>query len=253
MFLEKGQVRFEGPAAELAERDDLARAVFLGTRGRLMPVLADARHVAARVRRLRRRASSIGLLAMGIVLVYRSTRVINFAVGNMGLVGAGLLVAAGRRSTTSRSGSRAVVALVVGTLYGAIMELVVIRRLFDAPRVIVLVATIGIAQLSLAILTAYPDITDRGATFPQAIGRTHEIGVACRDHRRAARRSSIVVPIVAVAARRGSSTARSFGKTRQGVGREPRPRPAQRHQPEAGLDCSCGPIAGFAGHAVDDR
>ena len=29
-----------------------------------------------------------GLLAMGIVLVYRATRVINFAVGNMGLVGA---------------------------------------------------------------------------------------------------------------------------------------------------------------------
>ncbi len=30
VFLEKGQVRFEGPASELAERDDLARAVFLG-------------------------------------------------------------------------------------------------------------------------------------------------------------------------------------------------------------------------------
>jgi len=33
IFLEKGQVRFSGPAAELAERDDLARAVFLGTDG----------------------------------------------------------------------------------------------------------------------------------------------------------------------------------------------------------------------------
>jgi ABC-type branched-subunit amino acid transport system ATPase component len=33
VFLEKGQVRFEGPAAELADRDDLARAVFLGTEG----------------------------------------------------------------------------------------------------------------------------------------------------------------------------------------------------------------------------
>ena len=30
IFLEKGRVRFEGPAAELLERDDLARAVFLG-------------------------------------------------------------------------------------------------------------------------------------------------------------------------------------------------------------------------------
>lgn len=33
VFMEKGQIRFEGPAAELAERDDLARAVFLGTEG----------------------------------------------------------------------------------------------------------------------------------------------------------------------------------------------------------------------------
>jgi ABC-type branched-subunit amino acid transport system ATPase component len=30
IFLEKGQIRFEGPARELLERDDLARAVFLG-------------------------------------------------------------------------------------------------------------------------------------------------------------------------------------------------------------------------------
>ncbi|MBL8776800.1 MAG: MFS transporter [Acidimicrobiales bacterium] len=33
VFMEKGQVRFEGVAAELAERDDLVRAVFLGAEG----------------------------------------------------------------------------------------------------------------------------------------------------------------------------------------------------------------------------
>ena len=33
VFLEKGRVRFEGPRGELAERDDLARAVFLGREG----------------------------------------------------------------------------------------------------------------------------------------------------------------------------------------------------------------------------
>jgi len=33
VFLEKGQVRFTGPARELGERDDLARAVFLGKEG----------------------------------------------------------------------------------------------------------------------------------------------------------------------------------------------------------------------------
>ena len=33
IFLEKGEVRFEGPAARLLERDDLARAVFFGADG----------------------------------------------------------------------------------------------------------------------------------------------------------------------------------------------------------------------------
>ena len=33
IFLEKGQVRFEGSAQELLERDDMARAVFLGRDG----------------------------------------------------------------------------------------------------------------------------------------------------------------------------------------------------------------------------
>jgi ABC-type branched-subunit amino acid transport system ATPase component len=34
VFLEKGEVRFEGPAQELLERDDLARAVFFGNEPR---------------------------------------------------------------------------------------------------------------------------------------------------------------------------------------------------------------------------
>ena len=33
IFLEKGEVKFEGDAQELIERDDLARAVFFGTEG----------------------------------------------------------------------------------------------------------------------------------------------------------------------------------------------------------------------------
>src|SRR5205807_5953651 len=33
VFMEKGEIRFEGPATELLERDDIARAVFLGGHG----------------------------------------------------------------------------------------------------------------------------------------------------------------------------------------------------------------------------
>ena len=33
IFLDKGSVRFEGPAADLLERNDLVRAVFFGSEG----------------------------------------------------------------------------------------------------------------------------------------------------------------------------------------------------------------------------
>jgi hypothetical protein len=33
VFLEKGAVKFDGPTADLLERGDLARAVFLGANG----------------------------------------------------------------------------------------------------------------------------------------------------------------------------------------------------------------------------
>jgi ABC-type branched-subunit amino acid transport system ATPase component/ABC-type branched-subunit amino acid transport system permease subunit len=111
----------------------------------------------------------IGLLAMALVLVYRSNKAINFAVGNMGLVGAGLLVVCNVNYGVPYWLAFAI-AVVVGTLYAVAIEVVVIRRLFRAPRVIVLVATIGVAQLSLAILSAYPDLLGEGKPFPQAIG-----------------------------------------------------------------------------------
>src|SRR5438876_2388357 len=83
------------------------------------------------------------LIAMGIVLVYRSTRVINFAVGDLGVPAAGLLgVMAGTHGWPYWLALPG--ALLVGTLAGALVELSVIRRLFRAPRVIVLVAPIGV-------------------------------------------------------------------------------------------------------------
>src|SRR5258708_6374195 len=136
-----------------------------------------------------------GLLALGIVLIYRATRVINFAVGNMGLIGAGLLVLMVVQYNVPYW-IAVLAALAVGTLYGALLQVTIIRRLFDAPRVIVLVATIGIAQLSLAILIAYPDIDAPSARFPLAIGSAHEF--ASIRITGAQLSILIVVPLVAV-------------------------------------------------------
>ena len=111
-----------------------------------------------------------GLFALSIVLIYRSTKVINFAVGNIGLFGSGLMVICNLNYGVPFWLSVAI-GLVVGTLWGAIIELTVVRRLFRAPRVILLVATIGVSQLSLAILTALPENEQPRHSYPMAIGK----------------------------------------------------------------------------------
>src|SRR5262245_16716728 len=96
-----------------------------------------------------------GLFAMGIVLVYRSSRVINFAVANMGLPATALFGVMVGVNGWPYWPSLAI-ALVLGTLTGVLIELTVIRRLFKAPRVIVFVATIGVAQLMQAVTLTLP-------------------------------------------------------------------------------------------------
>jgi ABC-type branched-subunit amino acid transport system ATPase component/ABC-type branched-subunit amino acid transport system permease subunit len=95
------------------------------------------------------------LVAMGIVLVYRSSRVINFAVGSIGIPATALFaVMVGVHGWPYWPSL--IAALAVGTLTGVLVELAVIRRLFKSPRVIVLVATIGVAQLCEAITLSLP-------------------------------------------------------------------------------------------------
>ncbi|MGW6708382.1 ABC transporter permease subunit, partial [Streptomyces sp. NPDC054956] len=102
-----------------------------------------------------------GLLAVSVVLVHRSTRVVNFAAAAMGLVGSALLALLTVRYHVPYALALPV-ALLAGTAFGAAVELSVVRRLFTAPRVIVLVATIGVAQLALVIAASYPSL-DGGA------------------------------------------------------------------------------------------
>src|SRR3954471_13284123 len=86
-----------------------------------------------------------GLLAMGLVFIYRSSRVINFAQGQLGVTSAVLLV----HLTADEHvpyGVALPLVLVVAALIGAACELT-LRRLKDRPRLLVMVATIGLAQV----------------------------------------------------------------------------------------------------------
>ncbi|HVY11772.1 MAG TPA: ATP-binding cassette domain-containing protein [Mycobacteriales bacterium] len=90
--------------------------------------------------------SIIGLQALGLVLTYRSDRIVNFAYGSMG--GVGGTIAAMLYLGQGWNWPLAVAAgLVSGALLGALTEILVIRRFAKSSRLILTVATIGLAQV----------------------------------------------------------------------------------------------------------
>ena len=106
------------------------------------------------------------LLAVGLVLTYRSSRVINFAHGAVGLFVAGLFaVVVGRYDVPYLLGFPA--ALLCGALVGAGLEALVVRRLAAAPRVLVMVATLGLGEALLLLSLSFNSGGLGGRTFPQ--------------------------------------------------------------------------------------
>ena len=81
---------------------------------------------------------AIAVIAVGVVLVYRATRIINFAVGNMGVVGAVTLSLLVLQYSVPFWAALAI-ALLIGLVFGAAVEMTVIRRLKNAPRVLSLI------------------------------------------------------------------------------------------------------------------
>jgi ABC-type branched-subunit amino acid transport system ATPase component/ABC-type branched-subunit amino acid transport system permease subunit len=112
-------------------------------------------------------SSLTALLAFGLVLIYRSHRVINFAQADLGAVPATLCVSL----VVLRGWSYWVAvpfALLVAVALGSAVEFIVIRRFARAPRLILMVATIGLAQLLVGIGTSIPGWF-RAFSAPQAL------------------------------------------------------------------------------------
>jgi ABC-type branched-subunit amino acid transport system permease subunit len=96
-----------------------------------------------------------GLLAVGLVLIYRTNRVLNFAQGQVGVIAAVFLVKL-TADFKFEYWFALVLSISLAAGVGGLSELV-LRRLFNRPRVLVMVATIGLSQVLLA-LTALPFI-----------------------------------------------------------------------------------------------
>ncbi len=115
-----------------------------------------------------------GLLAMGLVLIYRTSRVLNFAQGQLGIVAAVLLVKL-HDDYGMFYWAALLAALAVAAGAGAVSELV-LRRLFNRPRVLVMVATVGLSQV-LYLFTVLPFVRPKKLfrAFPLPIHVTFRV------------------------------------------------------------------------------
>lgn len=91
-----------------------------------------------------------GLVALGIVLVYKSSGVFNFAQGEFGTIGVYATFAAVKFWHLPYAVG-VLVGLAASVAAGLLTERLVIRPLFDAARVTLLVATAGVALLAIGV------------------------------------------------------------------------------------------------------
>jgi ABC-type branched-subunit amino acid transport system ATPase component/ABC-type branched-subunit amino acid transport system permease subunit len=108
--------------------------------------------------------SLTALMAFGLALIYKANRVINFAQADLGAVPASLAVSL--ITVEAWSYWLAIpLALIAGIALGSVIEFVVIRRFARAPRLIVMVVTIGLAQFLALFAVVIPFFM--GADLPQ--------------------------------------------------------------------------------------
>jgi branched-chain amino acid transport system permease protein len=103
-----------------------------------------------------------GVLGIGVVIVYRGSRVVNFAYGESGMVAAMIFadLRFGAHTSFGTLAGEAIVdhglwvalpiAVVVAAAIGAATEIVIVRPLRSAPRVQVLVGTLAVGALLFA-------------------------------------------------------------------------------------------------------
>ena len=113
--------------------------------------------------------ATYGLLAVGLVLVYRANRIINFAHGETGAFAAALLGVA-VVSWHMWYWLAFPLALMLGGGTGALTEVAVVRRLRNVPRLMSMVATLGAATVLLGLEGVASAQARTGSLYPQPPG-----------------------------------------------------------------------------------
>jgi ABC-type branched-subunit amino acid transport system ATPase component/ABC-type branched-subunit amino acid transport system permease subunit len=99
--------------------------------------------------------------AAGFVLIYRSTGILNLAYGENGAFSVALFVLLLVNYDFNWWLAFAL-AVLAGAGIGMLIELIVIRRLFDAPRLVLLIATIGVSQILVFAKISLPKVITGG-------------------------------------------------------------------------------------------
>jgi branched-chain amino acid transport system permease protein len=121
------------------------------------------------------RGAVFALVGLGLALVYKATRILNFAQGELGTLPAfvALLVMTGFETTGDAAPDRGLllpataVAIVAGALLGVVLYLLVIRPLGKVSPVTSLVATAGVALLLTTV--EINEFEARARRFPRPI------------------------------------------------------------------------------------
>ena len=93
-----------------------------------------------------------GLVALGLVLVYKGSRVFNFAQAEFGTIAAFIVfLFVEQWKVGIPYWAAALIAIAATVLVGLIMERIIVRPLLNAPRVNLLVATIAFALFAIAM------------------------------------------------------------------------------------------------------
>ena len=130
--------------------------------------------------------------AAGFVLIYRSTGVLNFAHGEVGAFGVALFVLLLAQYGLNWWLSF-VLALAACAAIGMAIELIVIRRLFASPRLVVLIATIGVGQIVLFAKFNLPSVV-----APGPIPAPFKATWTPTDHLRLQARELVVLAVIPV-------------------------------------------------------
>jgi branched-chain amino acid transport system permease protein len=140
------------------------------------------------------------LPALSLVLIFRLSRIVNFAQGDLGAFAA---VLAGELLLVAHwpYWAALVAAVAASAVAAALVELSVVRYFFNAPRLILTVATIGVAQILAALQLIMPSFFGSqpltADVFPDPFKFSYHIGVV--TFHGAALSAVILAPVLALA------------------------------------------------------